>query len=113
MKKRFNCVEVRELKEYVRYKVNHNKDEGWIKLTQPVLMPSYVDEFNSPKGETPRTPATPGSVSQKVDPKDYLLDELQTKYRLGIGKLLHMMKWTQPEILNAVRELSQFMAHAS
>jgi hypothetical protein len=41
------------------------------------------------------------------------LNELQTKYRLGVGKLLHMIKWTQPEILNAVQELSQFMVYTS
>ena len=27
----------------------------------------------------------------------------------GVGKLLHMMKWSRPEISNAVRELSRFM----
>jgi hypothetical protein len=76
-------------------------------------MQSYVKEFDLPKGEVPRTPATPGSVLQKVDPKDWLPDGLQSKYRLGVEKLLHMMKWTRPEILNPVRELGQFMAHAS
>jgi hypothetical protein len=106
MQKRFDCNEVRELTEYVGCKVDHNKEEGWIKLTQPVLMQSYVNEFDLPEGEVPRTPATPGSVLQKVNPKDWLSDELQSKYRSGIGKLLHMMKWTRPEILNAVRELS-------
>jgi hypothetical protein len=33
----------------------------------------------------------------------------QTKYRSGVGKLLHMMQWSRPEIYNAVRELSIFM----
>jgi hypothetical protein len=93
MKKRFDYDEVGELKEYAGCKVDHNKDEGWIKLTQPVLMQSYFDKFDLPGGETPRTPATPGSVLQKVDQKDYLSEELQTKYQSGIGKLLHMMKW--------------------
>jgi hypothetical protein len=113
MKKQFDWDEVGELTEYVGCKVDHNKEEGWIKLTQPDLMQSYVDEFDLPEGEVPRTPATTGSVLQKVDPKDWLSDKLQSKYRSGVGKLLHMMKWTRPEILNAVRELSRFMAHAS
>jgi hypothetical protein len=52
-------------------------------------------------------------VLQKVEPKDYLSDELQATYQSGVGKLLHMMKWTRPEILNAVQELSRFMVHAS
>jgi hypothetical protein len=112
IKKIFDCDEVGELKEYVGCKIDYNKEEGWIKMIQPVLMQSYVDEFELPKGETPRTPATPGSVLQKVEPKDYLPDDEQFKYRSGVGKLLHMMKWTRPEILNAVRELSRFMMHA-
>jgi len=33
----------------------------------------------------------------------------QTKYRSGVGKLLHIMRWSRPEIYNAVRELSRFM----
>jgi hypothetical protein len=90
------------LAEYVGCKVDHNKEEGWIKLTQTVLMQSYVDEFDLPEGQVPRTPATPGSVLQKVDPKDWLSDKLQSKYRSGVGKLSHMIKWTRPDILNAV-----------
>jgi hypothetical protein len=70
---------------------------------------SYTDELKLPKGETPRTPATPGGVLQKCDPKDAISEREQSIYRSGVGKLLHMMKWTQPEILNAVRELSRFM----
>ena len=73
MMKRFECDEVGELKEYVRCKVDYNHEEGWIKLTQPVLMQSYTDEFDLlPEGETPRTPATPGGVLQKCDPKGML-----------------------------------------
>jgi Reverse transcriptase (RNA-dependent DNA polymerase) len=109
MMKRFECDEVGELKEYVGCKVDYNHEEGWIKLTQPVLMKSYTDEFKLPEGETPRTPATPGGVLQKYDPKDAISEKEQSIYRSGVGKLLHMMKWTQPEILNAVRELSRFM----
>ena len=33
----------------------------------------------------------------------------QTNYRKGVGKLLHLMKWSRPEILNAVHDLSRFM----
>ena len=37
----------------------------------------------------------------------------QKTYRSGVGKLLHMMRWSRPEILNSVRELSRFMSGAS
>ena len=33
----------------------------------------------------------------------------QKKYISGTGKLLHMMRWSRPDILNAVRELSKHM----
>ena len=39
--------------------------------------------------------------------------EMQSHYRTGVGKLLHMMRWTRPEIQNAVRELSKFMSGAT
>jgi hypothetical protein len=44
--------------------------------------------------------------------KGWLLSGLEKKYRSGVGKLLHMMRWTRPDILNAVRELSRFMSKA-
>ena len=38
--------------------------------------------------------------------------EKQKIYKSGVGKLLHMMKWSRPEILNAVRDLSRHMQSA-
>jgi hypothetical protein len=113
IKEYFECDEVGELLEYVGCKVEHNRDEHWIKLTQPVLMQSYIDEFDIPDGNVPKTPATPGSVLQKGEPQDCLNPEEQSTYRSGVGKLLHMMKWTRPDTLNAVRELSRFMTEAT
>jgi len=110
MKKRFDCEDVGELNEYVGCKIDYDKKEGALKMTQPVLLQSYRDEFELPDEEPPRTPATPGEVLQKGEPME---PEEQSKYRSGVGKLLHMMKWTRPEMLNAVRELSRFMMDAS
>jgi hypothetical protein len=31
-------------------------------------------------------------------------------YRSGVGKMLHMMKWSRHDIMNRVRELSRFMS---
>ena len=44
-----------------------------------------------------------GKPSEIVDAK------LQREYRSGIGKLLHMTRWTRPEIYNSVRELSRYL----
>jgi hypothetical protein len=44
--------------------------------------------------------------------KDQVSYNEQKKYRSGVGKLLHMMRWSRPETLNSVRELSGFMQGA-
>jgi hypothetical protein len=86
MKKQFDCDEVVELAEYVGCKIDHNKEEGWIKLTQPILMQSYVDEFDLPKGELPRTPATPGSVLKKGRSKGLVARLIAIKIQIGRWK---------------------------
>lgn len=37
----------------------------------------------------------------------------QRKYRLGVGNLLYLMQWSNPEIMNSTRDLSQFMQQAT
>jgi hypothetical protein len=37
----------------------------------------------------------------------------QKQFQSGVGKLLHLMRWSRPDILNAVRELSRFMKEAA
>jgi hypothetical protein len=49
MKKEFDCDDQGELKEYIGCKVDHDMENGSIKLMQPVLMQSYEDEFDLPK----------------------------------------------------------------
>ena len=36
----------------------------------------------------------------------------QKTYHSGVGKLLFLMKWSRPDMLNSVRDLSQFMSCA-
>jgi hypothetical protein len=113
MMSRFDCDEVGEMKEYVGCKVDRDWEKGTLKLTQPVLLQSFTDEFELPEGNCPNTPAVPGDVLRKGEPEDEVPHALQATYRSGVGKLLHMMKWTRPETLNAVRELSRFMSGAT
>jgi len=102
-----------EMKEYVGCKVECK--DGTIKLTQPVLLQSFINEFDLPKEQDePKTPAVTGEVLPVVqEDAPTLSKELQFMYRSGVGKLLHMMKWSRPEISNAVQELSRFMSKAT
>ena len=110
---RFDCDAIGNMDEYVGCKVERNVESGWIRLTQPVLLKSYVDEFDLPDANTPTTPAVPGQVLTGCKEEEGLSAEMQTKYRSGVGKLLHMMRWSRPEILNPVRDLSRHMQKAS
>jgi hypothetical protein len=52
------------------------------------------------------TPGVPGQAGD-VDTSP----EEQFQYRKGTGKLLHLQKWSRPDILNATWDLSRFMGN--
>ena len=112
MKKLFPCEDLGEVKEYVGCQVERDWDEPSIKLTQPVLLQSFQDEFDLSEIGNPVTPAVPGTSLSKTATVGELTPEAQSLYRKGTGKLLHLTRWTRPEIGNAVRELSRYMGGA-
>jgi hypothetical protein len=108
---RFDCDDLGEMTEYIGCKIERDKDS--MRLTQPVLLQSFEDEFNLPSGKPTMTPAEPGKTLHSGDSEDMIDDTKQTKFRSGVGKLLHLMKWSRPDIQNSVRELSRFMSGAT
>jgi hypothetical protein len=74
---------------------------------EPVLLQSLVDKFKFERDLKVKNPAVPGTVLQPTENK--LSPEDLFTYRSGTGKLLHLMKWSRPEIANSVRELSRYM----
>jgi hypothetical protein len=110
---RFDCDDIGNMDEYVGCKLVRNHEERWIKFLQPVLLQSYEDEFELPEEKKPAIPADGGQILTPCDVEDGVSPEEQTAYRSGTGKLLHMMRWSRPEILNSVRELSRNMQVAS
>jgi hypothetical protein len=91
--------------EYVGCKL----EQTWIKFTQQVLLQSFTNEFDLPDEKAPRTPAEASHMIYLCKPEDAMSDKLQGQYRSGVSKLLHMMRWSCPEILNSVRECSKAM----
>jgi hypothetical protein len=87
--------------------------DGSIRFAQPVLLSSYMDEFNLPDESKPTTPADDGQILVPCDPKDGVKDTEQSSFCTGVGKLLHMMRWSRPDILNPVRKLSRHMKVAA
>ncbi len=81
---RIDCDDVGDLKEYIGCKID--RKGGQLKMTQPVLLQRFFDEFDLPSDKSyPSTPAEPRSVLMKGD-KLSMVE--QCKYGLGVGKLL-------------------------
>ena len=112
LKAKVECDDTGELKEYVGCKLEIDIEKQRMKWTQPVLLQSFTDEFKLPK-ENFETPAAPGTVLQAIEDGDNLKHQEQKNYRSGIGKLLHLMRLSRPDTLNAVREMSKFMGGAN
>ena len=106
----FDCDDVGEMEEYVGCMLERNTDEGWIKITQPITIQSFEDEFNLSEFKKPiTTPGEPGKVLTAATDEDKVENRLQYLFRKGTGKLLHLTRWSRAEIGNAVRDLSRRM----
>ena len=106
MKQRFDCDDKSKMKECIGCKVE--RGDGWLRLTQPVLLNTFEDEFELPDND-PKFPATAGKVLVKGSEETTMSSQEQFKCRSGVGKLLHMMRWTRPDVLNLTRDQSRHM----
>jgi hypothetical protein len=60
---RFDCGDVGGMDKYVGYKLEQNWEEESMKITQPVLLQSFVDEFDFPNEDAvPMIPANAGQI---------------------------------------------------
>ena len=115
MKARFDCDDIGEMREYVGCKIDRNYVNRTVKFTQPVMVQSFRDEFDIEDAmkRPPVTPAEPGSVLLPAQPENYVSSAKQSYYRSGVGKMLHMMRWSRPEIYSSTRDLSRSLKGAS
>jgi hypothetical protein len=110
----FECDEVGNMDTYVGCKIDRGDDKKrpCPKIMQPFLLQSYHDEIKLPEGRVPNTPMEPGSVLVKVHEGNELDMKAHKTYRSGVGKLLHMMRWSRPDVLNITREMFMIMVVA-
>ena len=108
MLKQFECDDVGFPEEYVGCKLNFDKEENSLTFTQPVMIQSFSDEYEAKEcSNDPVTPLEPGRILVSGNECDLVSKVRQTYYRSGVGKLLHMMRWSRPEIQSSVRELAR------
>jgi hypothetical protein len=104
MGKIFDCEDVDEMNEYVGCKIERDPEEPSLRITQPVLLQSFEDEFDLSQMGKPGLPAPAGSMLTKGDKTDSEAVLLaQQAYRKGVGTLLHVTQWTRPDIMNSAR----------
>jgi hypothetical protein len=106
MENMFPCDDMGPIEEYIGCKIEQNYEDPLMRLTQPVMLGSFQDEFDMTQLGRPMTPAILGSSEGEVD------YDIQTNYCKGVGKLLHLTRWTRPEIMDAVRALLRYMTGA-
>jgi hypothetical protein len=82
---------------------------GWSECeTDPASShPKFPKEFELP-GWNFTIPAPAGEELASDDDSDPLPPTGQTKYRSGVGKLMHFSRWSHVGILNRTRELAKF-----
>ena len=94
------------MEEYVGCRIEQNEKDQSIRFTQLVLLQSYGDKFKI-LDKKPTTPAEDGTTLVHGAEGSKVGGKRHTYYQSGVGKLLHMSRWSRPEVQNAVRELSR------
>ena len=118
LRQEFNMKFVGDLKEYVgcATRFENRKGQKVAYLTQPDIINKMLKKFSKEfcKMGKYKVPSGPGYVA--VRPKEdsvKLSDELQKKFRSGVGTLLYLVKHSRPDIANSVREHAKVMDGAT
>lgn len=94
--------------------VDREKKLGWI--GQPHMVKKIEKTFGEEvKNLTEyKTPGTPGFKIQKPEEEDKLIDDdLQSRYRTGVGQIMFLIKHSRPDLMAAVRELAKVLGKAT
>jgi hypothetical protein len=103
MQQYFECEDIGELKEYVGCKIDWNKKDKSLKISQPVIIRSFQDEFGVKPDSKLATPASHGDTFVPSELDDQMNLQKQKVYCSGVGKLLYLSKWSQLDIQNITR----------
>jgi Reverse transcriptase (RNA-dependent DNA polymerase) len=76
----FYCDDVGEICKYVGCTIKRNKKEGMMKMTQPVLIKSFVDKFDIPHNNQLVIPASQGKSFAIGGHLDMMNKEDQRRY---------------------------------
>ena len=112
LRSKLSLKEVGQLKEYVGCTILHRKGEKKLFMWQPDLVKRMEKIFHDDikNLRTYKTPTAPGQIILRTDEKEEVVDkETHKQFRSGVGMLLYLIKFSRPDISNAVREIAKVM----
>jgi hypothetical protein len=104
------------LTDYLSCRVMEDYDMNQVLILQPHLINNLKAKFGKEveRKRVYKTPGTPRFKIVRPSNEDDAIDEnLQSRYRSGVGMLLYLTKYSRPDLCNVVRELSKCMDKAT
>ena len=113
MSKKFAVDDVGEMTEYLGCvlklnRENTQKEHPSVTLIQPTLIQRFEDEF-SPLQTNMTTPVAQRTRLTRPKEGEAVSGACQKSYRTIVGILIHITRWTRPDVMNAVREATKHM----
>jgi len=102
--------------DYLSCEVKFNEDKTRAWLGQPHMIKKIEKVFGEKVARLReyKTPGTPGfGIVRPKDDSERISSEMQSEYMSGVGMLLYLVKYSRPDIANAVRELTKCMDGAT
>jgi hypothetical protein len=112
LREKLSLKEVGELQEYVGCTILKNREQNRLIMCQPDLLSKLEKKFKSSVEDMRvfKTPTIPGEIIIKTTDKDEIVDKSTHRmFRSGVGMLLYLIKYSRPDIGNAVREIAKVM----
>ena len=100
------------LKDYLSCEITFSEDGKQAWVHQPHLLKKLEGKFGKMVMDLQeyRTPGTPGhTIMRNPENVTRVTEEEQALFRSGTGMLLYLVKYSRPDIANAVRELSKVL----
>ena len=104
------------LKDYLSCEITFSADGKQAWVHQPHLLKKLEGKFGKMVMDLQeyRTPGTPGhTIMRNPENVTRVTEEEQALFRSGTGMLLYLVKYSRPDIANAVRELSKVLDGAT
>jgi Reverse transcriptase (RNA-dependent DNA polymerase) len=112
LREKLSLKEVGELQEYVGCTILKSRKQNRLIMCQPDLLSKLEKTFKSAVEDMRvfKTPTIPGEIIIKTTDKDEIVDKSTHRmFRSGVGMLLYLIKYSRPDIGNAVREIAKVM----